>query len=680
MLVGLIKRSLRYSKPLSLLCFIVGIVGLLALSQPEYNYETYVSENALLIGLVDETYKPDASVTTNIKAFDDIKEDKIKTAAKIRQEMEGLGLEVFEQKFTFSHKLLQGLGNVSSSNLYAIMRSRSGSRTEALVIVAPLRGSGESEETISGSYTYLISLAKQLSSQLYWAKDIIFLFPDMEYVGLIAWLDAYHGVTTSTIVQGSKLDGRSGSLQAGIALEFPSLNLAQLDVSYQGINGELPNLDLINTVARLARKHGIPLSLHGQPQGFIHSSPLPNIRQLISSIWLQGSGSPSGLHGPLINFQIPCLTLRGISSTNQKPNAQFVRQVGSLIEGFLRCLNNLQERMHQSFYYYLLPDIWHYISIGVYTPFFCIALAGILVQVFRVYIELTVPEAHHSIRTKPIAQPRKDCSSTLNDRNKEESNEADVRQRFKNQTLNKVADIIDEEPPRTGIPVREIATDIFPALTSLALCFSGGAIIYELPEFVYSRLVPLSIEDPSTVWKTTELSVAASFAVITLGLALFLPVLASVTKSPWLGYCQKWRLSCAMAALLWSAFLGCLSPLNISTSFLLLTVLEPVILLIISLSKPPRLYRIFAILALLAVSPPSLVVLVTQLHPHISQYPPATFKKITSLVDLQEICGKVLCQAHMEASVLGSWSWSILSLGVVPLWLFTWNAVLLSME
>lgn len=35
-------------------------------------------------------------------------------------------------------------------------------------------------------------------AQLYWAKDIIFLFPDMEHIGLLAWLDAYHGVQTSS--------------------------------------------------------------------------------------------------------------------------------------------------------------------------------------------------------------------------------------------------------------------------------------------------------------------------------------------------------------------------------------------------------------------------------------------------------------------------------------------------
>ncbi|KAM3175948.1 hypothetical protein ACTXT7_007509 [Hymenolepis weldensis] len=493
--------------------------------------------------LVDETYIPDASITKHLKEFEDNKEDKIKTAAKIRQEMESLGLEVFEQNFTFSHKLLRGLGNVSSTNLYAIMRSRSGSRTEALIVIAPLRGSGESEETVSGSYAYLLSLAKQLNckrsiseilsslAQLYWAKDIIFLFPAMEYIGLIAWLDAYHGVTTSSIVQGCKLNGRSGSLQAGIVLEFPSLNMARLDLSYQGINGELPNLDLINTIARLARKHSIPLSLHGQLQGFTHSSPLPQIQQLISSIWLQGSGSPSGLHGPLINFQIPCLTLRGIPSARQMPNAQFVRQVGSLIEGFLRCLNNLQERMHQSFYYYLLPDLWHYISIGVYTPFFCVALAGILIQIIRVYMEFTVPEANQSITPEPTVQPSKDCSSIQNDRTEENSIGTEVRRRFKDRTPSKVIDMPDKRSSRNNHLICQIATDIFPALTSLTLCLVGGAVIYEVPELVYSHLIPLSIEHPDTVWKTAEFSVATTFFAIIVGFAFILPVLASITKS-----------------------------------------------------------------------------------------------------------------------------------------------------
>ncbi|KAM7533810.1 hypothetical protein Aperf_G00000118515 [Anoplocephala perfoliata] len=627
MLLALMKRCARYPRTLSFLLFAIGVIGLLALSQTECNYATYVSENALLIGLVDETYTPDASVATHLKEFEDGIADKTKIASIIRREMEYFGFEVYEQKFTFSHKLLQGLGNVSSSNLYAIMRSRSGSRTEALVVIAPLRASGESERTISGSYTYIISLAKQLSSQLYWAKDIIFLFPDMEYIGLIAWLDAYYGVNTSPVVHGSKLDGRSGSLQAGICLEFPTLNIARLDVSYQGMNGELPNLDLINTVTRLAKKHAIPLSFHGQPQGFTHSSRLPQVKQLISSIWLQGSGSPSGLHGPLISFQIPCLTLRGIppsSSASQQPNVRYVKQVGSLIEGFLRCLNNLQERMHQSFYYYLLPDLWHYISIGVYIPFILIALAAMLVQVVRIYVEITVTEANQTIASEPSVQAKNDCESSslqeYDEATKEENFDYQMKHRIKEGTKYlhcKNGD--NNKSSESDRIVHQFVVNIFSTVTSFALCLACGAAVHQLPDLIYSRLVPQSIEHPDSVWRTAELSVSAAFTGTIFGLALILPLQALVTKR--------------------------------------------------------KCHRIVAALFLLAVSPPVLVAAAAQLHSYITQYPPAASTKVTSVVDLFESCGKLLCQAHMEALVLGSWSWSLLSLCVVPLWLFSWTAL-----
>ncbi|KAM7533811.1 hypothetical protein Aperf_G00000118515 [Anoplocephala perfoliata] len=636
-----------------------------------------------LAGLVDETYTPDASVATHLKEFEDGIADKTKIASIIRREMEYFGFEVYEQKFTFSHKLLQGLGNVSSSNLYAIMRSRSGSRTEALVVIAPLRASGESERTISGSYTYIISLAKQLSSQLYWAKDIIFLFPDMEYIGLIAWLDAYYGVNTSPVVHGSKLDGRSGSLQAGICLEFPTLNIARLDVSYQGMNGELPNLDLINTVTRLAKKHAIPLSFHGQPQGFTHSSRLPQVKQLISSIWLQGSGSPSGLHGPLISFQIPCLTLRGIppsSSASQQPNVRYVKQVGSLIEGFLRCLNNLQERMHQSFYYYLLPDLWHYISIGVYIPFILIALAAMLVQVVRIYVEITVTEANQTIASEPSVQAKNDCESSslqeYDEATKEENFDYQMKHRIKEGTKYlhcKNGD--NNKSSESDRIVHQFVVNIFSTVTSFALCLACGAAVHQLPDLIYSRLVPQSIEHPDSVWRTAELSVSAAFTGTIFGLALILPLQALVTKSRWFGFDQKWHLSCPTAALLWCGFLGWLSPMNVSASFLLLIVIEPVILFVVSRRRPTKCHRIVAALFLLAVSPPVLVAAAAQLHSYITQYPPAASTKVTSVVDLFESCGKLLCQAHMEALVLGSWSWSLLSLCVVPLWLFSWTAL-----
>jgi len=40
----------------------------------------------------------------------------------------------------------------------------------------------------------------------------------------------------------------------------------------------------------------------------------------------------------------------------------------SIVEGITRSLNNLLERFHQSFFFYLLPSTDNYISIGMYMP------------------------------------------------------------------------------------------------------------------------------------------------------------------------------------------------------------------------------------------------------------------------------------------------------------------------
>lgn len=41
-----------------------------------------------------------------------------------------------------------------------------------------------------------------------------------------------------------------------------------------------------------------------------------------------------------------------------------VQQLGRVLEGVCRSLNNLLERFHQSFFFYLLPSTTRYISIG----------------------------------------------------------------------------------------------------------------------------------------------------------------------------------------------------------------------------------------------------------------------------------------------------------------------------
>lgn len=61
-----------------------------------------------------------------------------------------------------------------------------------------------------------------------------------------------------------RLSARGGLLQGAINLEFDSLTFDGIDVLTEGINGNMPNLDLPNVVHRLAMELGIPSRIHGR--------------------------------------------------------------------------------------------------------------------------------------------------------------------------------------------------------------------------------------------------------------------------------------------------------------------------------------------------------------------------------------------------------------------------------
>jgi len=52
--------------------------------------------------------------------------------------------------------------------------------------------------------------------------------------------------------------GRSGAIQAAINLEIPTETIGRLNIKPEGLNGQLPNLDLINTVVKLCKKENMP--------------------------------------------------------------------------------------------------------------------------------------------------------------------------------------------------------------------------------------------------------------------------------------------------------------------------------------------------------------------------------------------------------------------------------------
>ena len=53
------------------------------------------------------------------------------------------------------------------------------------------------------------------------------------------------------------LEEHGGTIQAALNLEIHSPRISHLDVKISGLNGQLPNLDLVNLVHRLCSKEGV---------------------------------------------------------------------------------------------------------------------------------------------------------------------------------------------------------------------------------------------------------------------------------------------------------------------------------------------------------------------------------------------------------------------------------------
>ena len=63
-------------------------------------------------------------------------------------------------------------------------------------------------------------------------------------------------------ISSAPLEGHSGSIQAALNLEFLHEKVNFFKIAIEGINGQLPNLDLVNTVFRMCRKEHVPVSQH----------------------------------------------------------------------------------------------------------------------------------------------------------------------------------------------------------------------------------------------------------------------------------------------------------------------------------------------------------------------------------------------------------------------------------
>ncbi|KAM7037122.1 LOW QUALITY PROTEIN: glycosylphosphatidylinositol anchor attachment 1 protein [Passerculus sandwichensis] len=410
---ALARLLLRLNTPLCVLSYLSGLTWFLLL--PALAPRTYLSENAMGSTMVGESSELGARALALAREFGGHKRKAgAMPVAWLQQAMFQLGLEAHAQPFSRTLPFPDEAHErylVRGTNVFGVLRAPRAASTEALLLLVPCSEGSKNNQAVG----LLLALAEFCRGQVYWAKDLIFLVTEHDLLGTQAWLEAYHDVNLTDIHSGG-VPGRAGAIQAALALELSSDVVTSVDVAVEGLNGQLPNLDLLNLWHSFCLKSGLLCTFQGKsgllctfqgklpppegPSGPGYAQSLrtlglmvlggqcegpsgPAYAQSLRTLGLmvlgQAAGGPGGAHGLFLRFRIEALTLRGINSFRQH-KFDLACWAGTL-EGMFRKLNNLLERLHQSYFLYLLPSLSRFVSVGSYAPALALLLLVLALRI-----------------------------------------------------------------------------------------------------------------------------------------------------------------------------------------------------------------------------------------------------------------------------------------------------------
>jgi glycosylphosphatidylinositol transamidase len=338
---------------------------------------------------------------------------------------------------------------------------------------------------------------------------VIFLVTSDARAGPQAWVDAYHDTHIPPAV--ASLPLKSGALQGVVVVDYPTTNpWDHIHIVYDGINGQLPNLDLFNTAVHISgHQMGAPASLQ---EMYTHSDSYEDrLRTMLRGMVNQGLGHATGPHSCFIPYHIDAITLQvsGVGGHDEVT-------MGRILESLFRSLNNLLEHFHQSFFFYLLLAPKRFVSIGTYLPSamliagnFTIAALGIWMKSGQRQIPPSAKEPQSTESEKPLLSSPNDATAQL-------------------------AQVNDDSPRRLFLPISFILLLHF--LGTLPLYIFNTVPIASVTPFFYSFVVlsavlPFPLAFLLHLFKATpeDYALIKCFSLLLLG--LFLSALATLNFS-----------------------------------------------------------------------------------------------------------------------------------------------------
>ncbi|XP_070574447.1 glycosylphosphatidylinositol anchor attachment 1 protein-like [Ptychodera flava] len=646
-LTRLIKK---YYFKFSVLCYLAGIVWMLALAYKPLNAGTYFSENALLPGLVERQFYSDQDASEYVRqVLDAVKKEKAMPVDWLKENMQQLGLETYVQNFTAQHPFMGRTGkgkdakpkSLSGQNVYGILRAPRIAGTEAVVFSIPFRRTRDSKKYGGTQHGIglMLALAKFFRKQTYWSKDVIFLITEHESLGIQAWLESYHHVE-SEYIKSSLMHGRSGAILGAINLELGSSSVSHVDIKIEGLNGQLPNLDLVNLAVRLCKKERMPVTIQNM------ADPAPrdvenligfqqNAKIMLSNMVHQASGKPSGNHGLFHKYHIEAITLKGIDAKNK---AQGFRVFGRVLEGIFRSLNNILERFHQSFFFYLLPSIDRYVSIGLYMPPF-----GLLVAVPAIYaIVLWI-----------------DMSSVSVMRDNDKSKEKEEKEEKKEMEGEKKTD----ENLKLATNIKAIPYTFSSVIPTALVAQFTGLLLYWSPETCgkWAQIFSIAPKEAVTIGITAYLLGASCLPYFTR---------RSITKADERTkeeFLCSWPLLKCLALIWHGVLMGGIAMMNFSLGYFLTMVTVP----IFCLSRPTisKIGRFVQAILLLCVSPLMLAVWSGIIH---TIWTSSGATGMDLFVEVMASSRTAMFDSVVDCYVYNNWLFPLASLLYFPNWLMFW--------
>ncbi|KAL6923828.1 hypothetical protein ACHAP8_011303 [Fusarium lateritium] len=370
-------RILKLPPYLSFLCIAIGVIWLFLLPLNEYSRRTYISENALLPGQVHTYFG--GSEQNIFRAYrhevdDVVNKSNYEVNDRLDKILTGVGLKVGRQNYTYN----SAGHEYSGQNLYAILQAPRGDATEAIVLVAAWKN--VEEQLNRNGVSLALTLARYFKRWSLWSKDIILVFPPDSKTGTQAWVDAYHDAHNPDLV--APLPLKSGALQGALAIDYPQeQSFKSVHIIYDGPNGQLPNLDLINSIVNIAGgQMGISTSIQKMTK---HTGTYPDrLQTMLRGMLNQGLGYSAGAHSSFIPYHVDAVTLQPYGEGWHDEMA-----MGRVIEGSFRSLNNLLEHLHQSFFFYLLMQTDRFVSIGTYLPSAMLIAANFTIMAISLWVK-----------------------------------------------------------------------------------------------------------------------------------------------------------------------------------------------------------------------------------------------------------------------------------------------------